>query len=146
MPTYKNIHPNRQSIPTIKDTNGNYQRLLYNKTIETHRFYDDPDNLLLIDDSPHWNPVLKTTTLILSDSNDLQTVKLDPDTFTVEIINGSDELVYLFYQSPNNEPHLPIPAGSSRNIKHFQGYATQLVFKATNAITENEVFVTQYKE
>ena len=146
MPTYKNIHPNREQVHSIKDLDNNYISLKHNKTIQTYRYYDKPTELLLVDNKPYWNPVLDTTTLSLADSDALQVVKLHPDTFVVEIINGSDELIYLFYQSNENTPHLPIPAGSSRTIKHFQGYATQLVFKATNAITENEVFVTQFKE
>lgn len=146
MPTYKNIHPNRDQVHSIKTINDDHISLKHNKTVQTYRYYDNPTELLLIDNKPYWNPILDTTTLNLANSDDLQVVKLDSDAFTVEIINSSEEIVYLFYQSDENTPHLPIPSGSSRNIKHFQHYATQLVFKASGTITENEVFVTQYKE
>ena len=146
MPIYKNIHPNKNKIDSIKTINNKYVSLPYGKQVETYRYYDNPTELLLIDNSPYWNPVLKTTEIILSDSDDFQVVTLNPETFTVEIINSSDNTIYLFYQSTDNTPYLPIPSGSSRTINHFQNYTTQLIFKSTAATIENEVFVTQFKE
>lgn len=146
MPTYKNIHPDKQSIASLQNTDGEYVRLPYNKTIQTYRIYDQPDKLLLIDFSPYWSPITDTTTVSLTDSNDFQVVELDPNTFTVEILNMSEAILYLYYQSLENTKYLPIPAGASREIKHFKKYATQLIFKSSATVPDNEVFVTQFKE
>jgi len=146
MPTYKNIHPNKESIPSIRNTDGECVRLPYNKTIQTYRYYDRPDELLLVDNAPYWNPVLETTTVTLADSDDFQVVRLDPDTIHVEVFNMSDKTLYTYYQSADNTPYTPIPGGVSRNFDRFRRSYNQLVFKAIDTVSDDEVFVTQYME
>ena len=146
MPTYKNIHPNREQVHSIKDLDNNYISLKHNKTIQTYRYYDKPTELLLVDNAPYWNPVLETTTVTLADSDDFQVVKLHPDTIQVEVFNMSDKTLYTYYQSPDNTPYTPIPGGVSRNFDRFRRTYNQLVFKAIDTVSDDEVFVTQYME
>ena len=147
MPTYKNIHPNKQKIDkSLLDTNGKFQTLSHNKSIETHiRYGDTIDELLLIDEKPYWNPVLDSSTIILTDSDDFQVLPVDEEVQSIEIINTSSETIFMHYQSYENTPAMPIPPGLTRELTNFSKYANQLVFKSSGAVIDNEVFVTQYE-
>jgi hypothetical protein len=148
MPTYKHI--NKENSPlnyTILDNNLKKRiNLNYNKEIETLKYYNDPDNLLLINQEPYFNPLLNLNIITIANSDDIQAVQLSNDTFSVEIINSSDHIVYLFFQSHLNTPPFIIPPNSTRNISNFKNFVTQLVFKASDTILDNELFITQLKE
>jgi len=147
MPTYKNINTNKQKIEnSLLDTNNIFKQLPYNKTIETYMRYDDNLNLLLVDEKPYWNPVIDSTKIILSNSDDFQVLLIDKDVHSIEIINSSSEIIYLFYQSYENTPGFPIVSGLTRTLNNFNRYVNQLVFKASGAVIDNEVFVTQFRE
>lgn len=146
MPTYKNIHPDKQRIDeSLKNINNQYTQLSYNQTIKTYiRYGDSIEHLLLIDESPYWNPVLDASTVVLNDINDFQTIPVNDNTKCIEIINTSSETIYFYYQSYENTPGIPIPPGLTRTLDHLQRYTNQIVFKSTGVVVDNLVFVTQF--
>ena len=147
MPTYKNIHPDKQKISkSLQNTDGEFKTLSYNKTIETYiRYGETIDNLLLVSETPYWNPVLDSSTITLTDSDDFQVLSINNEVHSIEIINTSSEILYLFYQSYENTPAIPIPSGLTRTLSNFSRFSNQLVFKSTGAVVDNEVFVTQFQ-
>lgn len=149
MPTYKHI--NKENTPlnyTIKDYNNNNKptNLIYNKTIQTLYYYDDIDNLLLLSHDPYFNPLLQQDIIVLADFSDIKSINLNQSTTSVEIINTSLNILYVFFQSVSNTPPFIIPPSSTRNLTNFYNHITQLVFKSSDTIINNEVFVTQLEK
>ena len=148
MPTYKNIRPDKQKIDqSLKNINGEFKTLYFNKSIETYiRYGDKIDNLLLVSETPYWNPVINSSKIILVNSDDFQVVHIDNSVHSIEIINTSSETIIMYYQSYENNPGVPIPSGLTRTLSDFNRYSNQIVFKSTVAVMNNEVFVTQFRE
>jgi len=148
MPTYKNIRSDKQKIDqSLQNINGEFKTLYFNKSIETYiRYGDKIDDLLLVSETPYWNPVINSSKIILADSDDFQVVSIDKSVYSIEIINTSSETIFMYYQSYENIPGIPIPSGLTRNLSNFNRFANQLVFKSTGAVMDNEVFITQFQE
>jgi len=91
MPTYKNIRSDKQKIDqSLQNINGEFKTLYFNKSIETYiRYGDKIDDLLLVSETPYWNPVINSSKIILADSDDFQVVSIDKSVYSIEIINTS---------------------------------------------------------
>jgi hypothetical protein len=144
MPTYKNL--SQEPITNIMDKNGIYSTVYPYKEVETSKYYyRDATILEKISDSPYYNPIIQSDNLTLTDSSDSETILMDSDTKTLQIVNLSANLVYLYFQDVSNTPPVIIFPNSSSEfiIKHIR--YEQIILMASAAITSNLLFIQQYK-
>jgi hypothetical protein len=140
MPTYKNI--SQESVSGIFTTEYFHRTVLPQKTVETYRYYDN-ENLEKTSDEPYFNPVLSLTNLILDDAADSEEIVILEDCKKLEILNTSDNLLYLYLQSIENTPPMIISAGMSFDFEDLFRRFTKIILKASGTISLNTVFISQ---
>jgi hypothetical protein len=144
MPTYKNL--SQEPITNIMDKNGNYSIVYPYKEVETSKYYyRDITVLEKTSDSPYYNPIIQSDIPTLTDSSDSETILMDSDTKTLQVVNLSTNLIYLYFQDVSNTPPIIIFPNSSREftIQHIR--YEQIILKASATITANQLFVQQFK-
>jgi hypothetical protein len=144
MPTYKNL--SQEPITNIMDKDGNYSTVYPYKEVETSKYYyRDATVLEKTSDSPYYNPIIQSDIPTLTDSSDSETILMDSDTKTLQVVNLSTNLIYLYFQDVSNTPPIIIFPNSSREftIQHIR--YEQIILKASATITANQLFVQQFK-
>jgi hypothetical protein len=140
MPTYKNI--SQESVSGIFTTEYFHKTVLPQKTVETYRYYDN-ENLEKLSDEPYFNPVLGLTNLALDDATDSEEIVILEDCKKLEILNTSDNLLYLYLQSIENTPPMIITSGVTFNFEDEFNRFTKIILKASDTISLNTVFISQ---
>ena len=140
MPTYKNI--TQDSVSGIFDINNIHRTVLPYKSVETYRHYDWI-TLVKTSDEPYFNPILSLTNLTLANSADSEEITISENCEKIEIINISDYILYLYFQSVTNTPSTIISSGMTFNFEDRFRRFTKIILKASDTIVTNKVFISQ---
>jgi len=116
MPIYKN---ETASIITeeVENTNGSNKKFKFNPGDQkTTEFVLLNVNLTEVSPAPYYNPLMRTQSISSTGPGDDKTVAINRETKGIIIYNGSTAAVTAFIRSTANNPGLPVPASTMREL------------------------------
>ena len=81
--------------------------------------------------------------LTLANSADSEEITISENCEKIEIINISDYILYLYFQSVTNTPSTIISSGMTFNFEDRFRRFTKIILKASDTIVTNKVFISQ---
>ena len=140
MPTYKNT--TQQTMQLILNHNNDYTNIKPFTEVESELIHD-VDGLVKIAEGPYFNSVLVVDDVVITDVVDPYEIDIHEDARTIEVINTSSSMIYLYFQSTDNTPPTIITAGMTKSFENFHRFFNKLVFISTAIIAAKEVIVSQ---